>query len=380
MDLSEIRNEIDSIDKQLVELFRKRMDCSVKVAESKIQTGTPILNSAREEIVLDNVEKLGKEYGKYARILYSNIMELSRDLQHTIVHSGKELKTVIDTAKKEFDANSDKWNIACMGMSGSNSHLAAVGFFPNAKISLEKNFDKVFEAVESDKCDFGVLPVENSSAGSVSRVYDLILKYRYYIVGEIDLPIEHCLCSIPQTNLSDIECVLSHEQGLSQCSVFLSENGFQLKKCGSTSAAAKTVAEEKRINWAAICNKQAADQYGLKVLDKNIQNNDNNCTRFIVISKKPIITENAEKISLCFSLPHKSGSLYNVLCRFASHGMNLTKIESRPIEGASFEYLFYLDFQGNVHSEEVVNLLCALSEELPEFSFLGNYKADKIAY
>lgn len=375
MDLSEIRNEIDSIDKQLVELFRRRMDCSARVAEYKMQTNTPILNTAREEIVLDNVQALGKEYGEYARILYSNIMELSRDLQHNIVHSGANLKSVIESADKQLDVQSDKWNIACMGMSGSNSHLAAVGFFPNASISLEKNFDKVFEAVESDKCSFGVLPVENSSAGSVSRVYDLILKYRYYIVGEIDLPIEHCLCSIPQTSLSDIEYVLSHEQGLAQCSLFLSENGLTPKKCGSTSAAAKTVAEEKRINWAAICNKEAADQYGLKVLDKNIQNNDNNCTRFIVISKKPVITDNAEKISLCFSLPHKSGSLYNVLCRFASHGMNLTKIESRPMVGASFEYMFYLDFKGNVHSKEVVNLLCALSEELPEFSFLGNYRA-----
>lgn len=373
MDLKDIRVEIDEIDRQIVELFKRRMDCSVKVAESKKQTNTPILNAAREKIVLDNVEKLGGEYGKYTRLLYGSMMELSRDLQYTIVNGGEKLKNVIDTAQTELNAQSDKWNIACMGMSGSNSHLAAVGFFPNANISLEKNFDKVFEAVESDKCDFGVLPVENSSAGSVSRVYDLILKYRYYIVGEIDLPIEHCLCGIPQTNLSDIEYVLSHEQGLSQCSLFLSENGFQLKKCGSTSAAAKTVAEEKRINWAAICNQQAAEEYGLKVLDKNIQNTDNNCTRFIVISKKPIITDNAQRISLCFALPHRSGSLYNVLCRFASHGLNLTKIESRPIPDAQFEYLFYLDFTGNVRDADNSRMICSLSEELPEFSFLGNY-------
>ena len=227
--------------------------------------------------------------------------------------------------------------------------------------------------MESDRCNFGVLPVENSTAGSVSRVYDLILKYRYYIVGEIDLPIEHCLCAIPQTDISNIEHVLSHEQGLSQCSLFLSENGFTTKKVGSTSVAAKTVAEEKRINWAAICTKAAADEFGLKVLDKNIQNTDNNCTRFIVISKKAIITEKADKISLCFTLSHRPGSLYNVLCRFASHGFDLTKIESRPIPDAQFEYMFYLDFTGNVRNAENCRMLCSLSEELAEFSFLGNY-------
>lgn len=373
MELKDIRVEIDSLDRQIIELFKKRMDCSVNVAESKLESGTPILNPKREEVVLNRAEELGGKYGKYARLLYGSIMELSRDLQHTIINGDSDLKKVITNAENEFDTQSHKWNVACLGGAGSNSHLAAMGFFPNANHSLEKNFDKVFEAVASDRCDFGVLPVENSSAGSVSRVYDLILKYRYYIVGEIDLPIEHCLCAIPQTDISNIEYILSHEQGLAQCSVFISENGYTAKKCGSTSLAAKTVAEEKRINWAAICTKAAADEYGLKVLDKNIQNNDNNCTRFIVISKKAVITDKADKISLCFTLSNHPGSLYNVLCRFATHGFDLTKIESRPIPNVPFEYLFYLDFIGNVRNEDNCRMLCALSEELPEFSFLGNY-------
>ena len=373
MDLKDIRVEIDSLDEQIVELFKKRMDCSVRVAESKRESGISILNIKREEQVLDRVEELGGEYGKYARLLYGSIMELSRDLQYTIINGDTDLKRIISTAETELDVQSDKWRVACLGGSGSNSHLAALGFFPNADISLQKNFDKVFESVENDECDFGVLPVENSCAGSVSRVYDLILKYRYYIVGEIDLPIEHCLCAIPQTDISNIEHVLSHEQGLSQCSLFISENGYSTKKCGSTSLAAKTVAEEKRINWAAICTKSAADECGLKVLDKNIQNSDNNCTRFIVISKRAIITSQADKISLCFTLLNRPGSLYNVLCRFATHGFDLTKIESRPIPNGSFEYMFYLDFTGNVRNEDNCRMLCALSEELPEFSFLGNY-------
>ncbi len=374
MDLKNIRNEIDSIDAQIAELFTKRMDCAVAVAETKKETHTPILNAAREEEVLDRVEALSGRYGKYTRLLYDNIMALSRELQYAIINGDSELKNTIENAETALDTESSDWHIACLGAAGSNSHIAAQKYFPNGKISLEKNFDKVFEAVKSDKCDFGVLPVENSSAGSVSRVYDLILKYRYFIVGEIDLPIEHCLCAIPQTDISNIEYVLSHEQGLSQCSLFISENGFKKEKTGSTSAAAETVAKEKRINWAAICTKQAADEYGLKVLDKNIQNNDNNCTRFVVISKKPVITEKANKISLCFTLNNRPGSLYTVLSRFASHGFDLTKIESRPIPDSQFDYLFYLDFIGNVReNENNRRMLCALSEELPEFSFLGNY-------
>lgn len=373
MDIKDIRSKIDEIDGQLVELFKKRMDCSVQVAEYKRENNQPILNAERENQVLDKVEKMGEEYGGYSRILYSNIMELSRDLQYTILGSDNELRRIFQDSEADFDTKSDKWTIACLGMSGSNSHLAAMKFFPNAEIRLEKNFEHVFASVKCDNADFGVLPVENSSAGSVSKVYDLILKYRYYIVGEIDLPIEYCLCAIPQSSISDVDTILSHEQGLAQCAGFLSENGMISKKCASTSGAAKTVAEEKRVNWAALCSKEAADQYGLKILDKNIQDNDNNCTRFIVISKKPIITENAQKISLCFSIPHRAGSLYNILCRFASHGLNLTKIESRPIPNSSFEYLFYLDFTGNVHNEDNRRMLCSLSEELPEFSFLGNY-------
>lgn len=374
MDLKNIRQEIDEIDEQIAELFKKRMDCSVAVAQSKKGSNTPILNEAREEQVLDRVEALSGEYGKYTRLLYGTMMALSRELQYAIINGDSELRSTIENAQTELDRDSHGIRAACLGAAGSNSHIAARKFFPNAEISLEKNFDKVFEAVESDRCEFGILPVENSSAGSVSRVYDLILKYRYFIVGETDLPIEHCLCAIPQTDISNIEVVVSHEQGLSQCSLFISENGLEKKKCGSTSAAAQTVAQEKRINWAAICTKQAADEYGLKVLDKNIQNNDNNCTRFIVISKQPIITDTANKISLCFTLNNRPGSLYSVLSRFASHGFDLTKIESRPIPDSRFDYLFYLDFIGNVReNENNRRMLCALSEELPEFSFLGNY-------
>lgn len=374
MGLEEIRKDIDKIDEQLLELFKQRMDCAKRVGEYKKENNIAILNMARENEILDSVEGKGGEYGYAARLLYSSIMELSRALQHDIVGSGKEMRTLLETSESENDNTASNLKIACQGIIGANSHEAATKLFPNATPVFYPSWEDVFKAVDSEEADYGVLPVENSTAGSVSDVYDLILKYRFYIAGALDLPISHCLCSLKQSEFSDIEQVWSHPQGLAQCSFFIADNDLKAVPCSNTALAAKMVAEEKRLNCAAICSEQAAEEYGLKVLKRSFQNNADNSTRFIVISKKLFIPQNADKISLCFCLPHLTGSLHNVLCRFSSHGLNLTKIESRPLPGKNFEYLFYLDFSGNVRNEHVMNLMCALSEELPEFSFLGNYR------
>lgn len=374
MELDVIRQEIDRIDKQLIALFKQRMDCARRVGEYKKERDLPVLNTQRENEVLDNVERSGGEYGYAARLLFSNIMELSRALQHDIMGSGKELRKLLETAEYALDTQSHDIKIACQGIKGANAHEAALRLFPNAPALFCKSWNDVFRAVRDGDADYGVLPVENSSAGSVSDVYDLILKYRFFIAGALDLPIEHVLCALPQSELSDIEQVWSHPQGLAQCSEYIAQNNLKAVPCSNTAVAAKLVQVEKRLNCAAICSEKAAKEYGLKILRRGFQNSSENCTRFIVISKKLYIPKEADKISLCFSLPHVTGSLYNVLCRFSSHGLNLTKIESRPIPDKSFEYLFYLDFSGNVRSERVMNLMCALSEELPEFSFLGNYK------
>ena len=374
--LEDIRLEIDEIDSRIIELFKRRMDCSKDVAFYKKENGLPILNIKREQEILDTIEVKGGEYGQSARLLYSNIMELSRALQHNIVGSGDTLRTLISSADKNLN-DSDGLKIGCLGIKGSNSHEAVSKLFKNCEAVLFKSFADIFEAVESGEICYGVLPVENSSAGSVSDVYDLILKHRFYIIKEYDMKISYCLCGLTQSTKSDIEAVWSHPQALAQCSDYIAKNNFRTVPYSSTAMAAKTVFDEKRLNVASLCSEQAAQEYGLKILDKDFQNSKTNTTRFIVISKQPCITENADKISLCFSLPHVTGSLYSVLCRFNSIGLNLTKIESRPIRGKDFEYLFYLDFTGCVHSENVLNLLCALSEELPEFSFLGNYSETK---
>lgn len=371
-DLNDIRQEINSIDQQLIKLFIQRMDCAKDVAEYKKATNTPILNQDRENEILDRVEKQGGEYGNSARLLYSNIMELSRALQHNIVGAGKELKELINSANTEIPRENAR--IACQGIAGANNHDASLKLFPSCEPIFCKSFKDVFLAIENGNADYGVLPVENTSGGSVSDVYDLILKHRFYIIDSLDMQINYYLSAIKQANFEDIEEVWSHPQALAQCSNKISENNFKTLPSSNTAIAARDVANSKRIDIAAICNASAAKEYGLKVLQENFENRSDNTTRFIVISKKLYIPENADKVSLCFSLPHVSGSLYSVLCRFNSLGLNLTKIESRPIEGSQFEYLFYLDFAGNLRNENAIQLICQLSEEMPGFSFLGNYK------
>lgn len=370
-DLGEIRIEIDKIDSELIELFKKRMDCAKAVGLYKKENNIPVLNQNRENEILDNVEEKGGEYGSHARLLFSNIMELSRALQHNIVGSGKKLRNdILNASSKMQTANV---RVGYQGIKGANGHEATLKLFPNGDAVNYKTFADVFDAVDREEVTYGVLPVENSTAGSVSAVYDLILKHRFYIVKALDLPIDYCLAGLKQSEFSDIEKVWSHPQSLSQCANYIAKNNFDSTPFENTAVAAREVANEKRLNVAAICSYKAAEEYGLKILDNHLQDDKGNTTRFIVISKTLCIPENANKISLCFSLPHVTGSLYGLLCRFNSLGLNLTKIESRPRKGKDFEYLFYLDFSGSVHSDNVIDLISQLSEEMPEFSFLGNY-------
>ena len=345
-DLKEIRKDIDKIDNQLIELFKQRMDCARDVGIYKQANNIPVLNEGRENEILDAVEEKGGEYGASARLLYSNIMELSRALQHNIVGSGKELKSVINNASTDIPSSGIK--VAYQGIKGANGHEATLRLFPNGEAVNYKSFADVFSAVDNGEVAFGVLPVENSSAGSVSAVYDLILKHRFYIVKALDLPIDYCLAGLKQSAFEDIEIVWSHPQSLSQCAQYIADHGFDSVPFSNTAIAARDVAKEKRLNVAAICSYKACEE-------------------------KLYIPKDANRISLCFSLPHVTGSLYSLLCRFNSLGLNLTKIESRPRQGRQFEYLFYLDFSGNVRSENVIELVSQLSEEMPEFSFLGNY-------
>lgn len=367
--LSEVRDDIDAIDSQLLPLLIERMKCSERVAEIKRAVNAPVLNAKREQEILDHVREKANEFGDEAVSLYLAIMSVSRARQHRMLADGGELREIESTAKREMPQTPA--GVVCQGVEGAYSQQAALKFFGDIPISYEQTWQQVFEDVKTDKAQFGVLPVENSAAGSVNGVYDLILKYRFYIVGAVAVKIEHCLAI--SENSQPIISVASHPQALSQCSEYIKSNSLISMEYSNTAAAAQYVSEKHPGGVAAICSVEAAEKYGLTVLERGIQNEKNNTTRFIVISKEPILQENANKISLCFSLSHTSGALYNVLERFAACGLNMTKIESRPIPGSKFEYDFYLDFTGNIHDRETLALICGLHDELPRFSFLGNY-------
>lgn len=377
MDLLELRNEIDKLDDELIPLLLKRMDISRRVAEYKVQNGIPVLNEQRELEILEDVASKCGEQGEVIKTVFSAIMDASRALQHKIIGGGVELRNLISNAKCEKNLTANGEPIACQGVQGAYSGEAAKALFPDSPIDFHKQFEDVFEAVNQNKARFGIIPVENSTAGSVHESYDLIMKYKFFIVGAYDLRVDHCLCAKPGVKFEDIENVYSHTQALSQCNIFLKNFDFTGITFSNTAAAAKFVSESEKNNIAAICSESAAKKYGLKIIRKGIQNVTNNTTRFIVISKELVIDEDAEKISLIFSAPHRTGSLYRVLGRFSMTGLNLTKLESRPVANGRFDYYFYVDILGSVRDEQTLDLLCALSDELPEFSFLGNYYEGK---
>lgn len=370
--LAELRKEIDAIDSELLPLFLKRMDCSVRVAKLKQSVGAPVFHPGREQQILDRVREQGGKYGEEAAALYRAIMSASRQRQHQLLADGGALRELEKNSSRTMPQHPN--GIVCQGVEGAYSHHAALQLFPHEPITFEPTWNQVFEDVQSGKAQLGVLPVENSAAGSVNGVYDLILQYRFYIVGATAVKVEHCLAA---WNVNEpITTVVSHPQALSQCSEYIESHQLKAEEYSNTAAAAKYVSEEHPAGTAVLCAKDAAEQYGLTVLQEAVQNEKNNQTRFIVISKEPILPENANKISLCFSLPHTPGALHTILDRFAMRGLNMTKIESRPIPGSAFEYDFYLDFTGNLHKKETLELICALQDELPRFSFLGNYSEE----
>ncbi len=373
MTLEKVRKEINAIDAQLIPLLKQRLQCSLKVAQVKREQGIPVLDVTREEAILQKVKEQAEPYGNYVAGIYRGIMDVSKELQHDTMANINNLASEILTASP-LEASDYTGVVATAGVEGAFADQAARRLYPNAQIRYVNTFEQVFEQVESGQVLYGVVPVENSSAGSVSAVYDLLLKYRHYIVAGYDLKISQNLLGVPGATLEDVREVYSHPQALAQSESFLRRRGYRTVEYNNTATAAQMIARLGDKSKAAIGSPKAASLYGLEVLAPNIQNLKYNCTRFIAISKRLIICKDANKVSLVFSVPHVTGSLYRTLNRFATHGLNLTKIESRTASEGGFNYLFYLDFQGQVRDLNTVRLLCDLAEELPEFTFLGNYK------
>lgn len=375
MDLNELRNKIDSIDKELVKLFKERMETAAEVGRFKQENGVPVFNRQREREIINNVTaSVPDELQSYTKTLYQTLFELSRSYQKRIIYPQSDFSKMIEEATAgEPLPMPERATVACQGVEGAYSQFACDKMFAYPSIMYFSGFEDVFRAVDSGLCRYGVLPVENSTAGSVNKVYDLMNKYKFYITHSLKLFIGHTLLAPRGVKLEDVKEVFSHEQAINQCSEYLAKLGVKITVCENTAAAAKMVSESGRTDCAAISSKDCAELYGLSVLKSGIQNTDNNYTRFICISKKLEIYAGANKTSIMMTLPHKPGSLYNVISGFAALGLNMTKLESRPLPGTNFEFMFYFDIDASVYSENLRVLLNELEHDAEQFSYLGSY-------
>ena len=374
--LDQMRNDIDAIDSQIAELFRKRMETSLDIARYKKENNIPILNSSREKEVLHKVsEQVGEPFDGYARFIFNTIFEASRSCQNNYWAKesdlAQEISEALENTPKLFP---NKAVVACQGVPGAYSQAACEKLFEVPSIMYFNSFEGVFNAVEKGLCRYGILPIENSSYGSVGAVYDLMQNYNFHIVKSLRLRVSHNLMAKAGTKLSDVREIFSHEQAIGQCGEFLkSLKDVKVTVCENTALAAKMVAESDRNDVAAISSKECLDLYRLELLKNQIQVSDNNYTRFICISKKLEIYPGSNRISLILSLPHVPRSLYHTIAKFSALGINLTKLESRPIPGSDFEFMFYFDLEASVYSQELINLLCELDNQPETFVFLGSY-------
>ena len=375
MELNDYRTQIDQIDEELFSLFRKRMEISKEIAAYKKENGLSTYDETREKALMRQAEKRsGEALCEYGKVLASTLIYLSRSYQNRLNDDfplGKRIQNALETTKKVFPKSA---TVACQGVEGAYSMLAAERFFASPEITYHRSFQDVFAAIENGESRYGVLPIENSTAGSVNQVYDLMRKHQFFIVRSLRLKISHNLLALPGASLEDIREIVSHEQALNQSTAFLSSlKDVKTTVCANTAVAAKTVAESGRKDLAALSSRNCAALYHLAVLKESVQDQGNNCTRFICIAKEPEIYPGADKTSLVLSMPHKPGSLYHLLSLFYSHGVNLTKIESRPIPERDFEFLFYFDLEQSVYEEGFLSLLAELSENYEDFRYLGSY-------
>ena len=376
MDLNEIRTEIDAIDNELVKLFCQRMTLSAQVADIKKANNLPIFVPARERAILQKVaEQAGPEMENYTRVLYSMLFELSRSYQSKRNGELSPLYTQITQAiEKTPKLFPQAPMVACQGVEGAYSQIACEKIFKSPFIMYFKNFEGVFTAIEQGMCQYGILPIENSTAGSVNKVYDLMIQHKFSIVRTFRLKVDHNLLVNPGTKLSDIREIYSHEQAINQCAGFLHGlEGVNVIPVANTALASEMVSKSGRHDVAALSSRFCAELYGLECIASSVQDKGNNHTRFICISKNLEIYPGADKTSIMMILNHKPGALYKVLARLYTLGINVTKLESRPLPDREFEFMFYFDLETSVYSEEFVQLMCELDDLCEEFKYLGSY-------
>uniref|UniRef100_UPI00307C463B prephenate dehydratase domain-containing protein n=1 Tax=Dysosmobacter welbionis TaxID=2093857 RepID=UPI00307C463B len=375
MELSEIREKIDAVDEQLLDLFLQRMDLSDEVAAYKNAHHLPILNKERERAILAKVTEKSGERERYAYHLFSTLFELARSRQAELISAPTKVAAQV---RASLEAGTSVFPqtglVACQGVEGANSQVACDRLLPRGNIVYVKTFQAVVSAVESGLCRFGVLPIENSSNGSVRAVYELLQDHNLSIVRSTRLCIRHELLTLPGVKMEDITEIYSHEQAIGQCSHFLEGlNGVRVIPCDNTAAAAKMVSERGDRHAAAISSHPCAELYGLESVRDDIQDSDNNYTRFICIAKDPVIYAGANRISLVIACDNKPGALYDILSKLAALGINMTKLESCPVTGRNFEFIFFLELEASVLEPGVLPMLEELERSCQNFQFLGNY-------
>lgn len=377
MTLEELRTQIDAVDDVLLKTFQDRMALAAQVSQVKKERDLPVLDAARERAKLEDVAgKLPPALQQYGYFLWSMLFELSRSYQSALNPTPSPLRREIQEAMENTpQLFPPRATVACQGVEGAYSQLACDKLFQRPQVMYFGSFESVFAAIENGFCDYGVLPLENSTAGSVNQVYDLMQHHNFKIVRSTRLKVDHNLLAKRGAKLEDIREIFSHPQAISQCSAFLEKLGKAVKvtPCENTAAAAQAVAESSREDVAAICSHNCMALYGLERLAADIQDRGDNYTRFICISKKLQIFPGADKTSLMVSLPHRPGSLYQVLGRFYALGVNLIKLESRLIPGRDFEFMFYFDLETSVYSEEFIRMVDDLSTICEDFQYLGSY-------
>ncbi|MCI8399610.1 MAG: bifunctional chorismate mutase/prephenate dehydratase [Oscillibacter sp.] len=375
MELSEIRAKIDAVDDQMLALFLERMDLAEEVAAYKNEHKLPILNKERERAVLARVTEQSGARERYAYHLFSTLFELARSRQAELVSSdtkvGAQVRASLEAGRELFPQTG---LIACQGVEGGNSQAACDRLFPRGSLMYVKTFEAVASAVESGLCKFGVLPIENSSNGSVRAVYALLQERNLSIVRSTRLCIRHELLALPGVKLEDVTEIYSHEQAIGQCSRFLEGlKGVKVIPCDNTAAAAKLVAESGNRHAAAISSHPCAALYGLECINGQIQNSDNNYTRFVCITKKPVIYAGANRVSLVIAFDNRPGALYEILSKLAALDVNMTKLESCPVVGSDFEFIFFMELEADLRDPSILAMLEEMERTCAQFQFLGNY-------
>lgn len=373
--LEELRAELDEIDEQIVRLYEQRMNCSEKLGECKIKNGIKVFDRQREHNKLQEMaSRVATDFNKKGvQELFEQLMSMSRKMQYQQLVEAGALGRLPFIEVPTLDAEHAR--IVFPGTEGAYSQAAMECYFEeNCNSFYVRTFRDAMEAIEEGAADYAVLPIENSTAGAVDEMYDLLVEFENFIVGETIIPIMHTLSGLPGTKLDDIERVYSKGVALLQASRFLNEHSdWQQISVANTAIAAKKIIEEQDKTQAAVCSAYAAKVHGLEVLEDNINDDPNNSTRFIVVTNQKIFLKDAKKISICFEVPHESGSLYHLLSHFIYNDLNMTRIESRPVEGRNWEYRFFVDFEGNLADPAVKNAIRGLREESRGLKILGNY-------